>query len=136
MELSTMITRAQQQQNVTATQLDSSDFFVRSLEEYKWTLSVLTTRIEESHTKLTFLHQLPSILNKLQCHFEGIAEESMRDMDWFEELATQPIVMITRNGKVGQPQLALALAQLETLHGTVVFQLPRDIIAFFQTMKK
>ena len=47
-------------------------------------------------------------------------------MDWFEESATQPIVMITRNGEVGR---ALTQEQLETLQGTVVFQLPRDIVA-------
>ena len=45
-------------------------------------------------------------------------------MDWFEESSTQPIVMITRNGEVGTPRLALAREQLETLQGTVVFQLP------------
>ena len=50
-------------------------------------------------------------------------------MDWFEESPTQPIVMITRNGKVGTPRLALAREQLETLQGTVVFQLPRVIVA-------
>ena len=41
MELSTMITRAQQQRNTTATQFDSSGFFVRRVEEYEITLSVL-----------------------------------------------------------------------------------------------
>ena len=41
MELSTMITRAQQQRNATATQFDSSEFFVRRVEEYEITLSVL-----------------------------------------------------------------------------------------------
>ena len=45
-------------------------------------------------------------------------------MDWFEESATQPIVKITRNSEAGRPQLALAREQLETLRGTVVFQLP------------
>ena len=50
-------------------------------------------------------------------------------MDWFEESSTQPIVMITRNGKVGTPRLALAREQLETLQGTVVFQLLRVIVA-------
>ena len=33
MELSTVITRAQQQRNATTTQFDSSDFFVRRPEE-------------------------------------------------------------------------------------------------------
>ena len=51
MELGTMITRAQQQRNATATQFDSSEFFVRRLEEYERTLSVLTTRIEESYAQ-------------------------------------------------------------------------------------
>ena len=68
MELSTMITRAQQQQNVTATQLDSSDFFVCRPEEYEGTLTVLTTRIEESYTQeinlIGYLHQLLCILNE------------------------------------------------------------------------
>ena len=41
MELSTMITRAQQQRNATATQFDSSEFFVRRVGEYEITLSVL-----------------------------------------------------------------------------------------------
>ena len=76
-----------------------------------------------------FLHQLLCILNELRCHFQGIAEESERDMDWFEESAIQPIVTITRNGEVGRPRLALAREQLETLRGTVVVQLPRDIVA-------
>ena len=40
MELSTMITGAQQQRNATATQFDSSDFFVRRPEEYEVTLKV------------------------------------------------------------------------------------------------
>ena len=46
-----MITRAQQQRNATATQFDSLDFFVRRVEEYERTLSVLTTRIEESYVQ-------------------------------------------------------------------------------------
>ena len=37
--------------------------------------------------------------------------------------------MITRNGEVGRPRLALAREQSETLQGTVVFQLPREIVA-------
>ena len=68
-------------------------------------------------------------MNELRCHFQGIAEESDRDMDWFEESAAQAIVMITRNGEVGRPWLALAREKLETLQGTVVFQLSRDIVA-------
>ena len=76
-----------------------------------------------------YLHQLLGILNELRCHFQGIAEESERDMDWFEEPATQPIVMISRNGEVGRPRLALAREQLQTLQGAVVFQLSRDIVA-------
>ena len=130
LELSTMIARAQQQRDATATQFDSSEIFVRRLEEYERTLSVLTTRIEESHareiTLIGYLHHLLDILSELRSYFEGIAEESERDMDWFEESATQPIVMITRNGEVGR---ALTQEQLETLQGTVVFQLPRDIVA-------
>ena len=51
MELSTMITKAREQRNATATQFDSSDFFVRRLEEYERTSSVLTTRIEESYAQ-------------------------------------------------------------------------------------
>ena len=35
-----------------------------------------------------YLHQLLGILNELRCHFQGIAEESERDMDWFEESST------------------------------------------------
>ena len=42
-----------------------------------------------------FLQQLLGFLNELRCHFEAITEESERDMDWFEESATQPIVTIT-----------------------------------------
>ena len=64
--------------------------------------SILTARIEESYTQeinlRRYLHQLLGILNELQCHFQGTAEESERDMDWFEESAAQAIVMITRNG--------------------------------------
>ena len=65
----------------------------------------------------------------MSLYFQGIAEEFERGMDWFEESSTQPIVMITRNGEVGTPRLALAREQLETLQGTVVFQLPRVIVA-------
>ena len=110
MELSTMITGAQQQRNATATQFDSSDFLVRRLEEYEGTFIVLTTRIEESYAQ----------------------EINLRIQDGyglFEESATQHIVMITRNGEVGRPRLALAREQLETLQGTLVFQLSRDIVA-------
>ena len=45
-----MITRAQQQRNATASQFDSSDFFVRRPEEYEGTLIVLTTRNSKNHT--------------------------------------------------------------------------------------
>ena len=110
-----MITGAQQQRNATATQFDSSDFFVSRTEEYEGDLTVLTARIEESYTQeinlRRYLHQLLGILNELQCHFQGTAEESERDMDWFEESAAQAIVMITRNGEVGRPRLALAREQ-------------------------
>ena len=58
-----------------------------------------------------------------------IEESRIREGDWLEESSTQPIVMITRNGEVGTPRLALAREQLETLQGTVVFQLPRVIVA-------
>ena len=86
MKLSTMTARAQQQRNTTATQFDSSaDFFARRPEEYEGTLIVLTTTIEESYG---YLNQLLCILNELRCHFQGIAEESERDMDWFEESST------------------------------------------------
>ena len=87
MELSTMTTRARQQRNTTVTQFDSSDLFGRRPEEYEGTLIVLTA-------------QLLCILNELRCHFQGIAEEFERDMDWFEESSTQPIVTIARNGKL------------------------------------
>ena len=113
---------------------------VRSKEAQKQlartSLSVLTTRIEESYAQeinlIGYLHQLFCILNELRCYFEGIAEESERDLDLFEESTTQPIVTITsrtRNGEFGRPRLALAREQLETPHGTVFFQLPRDIVA-------
>ena len=96
MELSTMITRAQQQRNVTATQCDSSDFFVRRPEEYEGTLIALTTRIEKSYpqdiTLIGYSNQLLGILSEQRCHLKGIAVESEREMDWFEESATQPIV--------------------------------------------
>ena len=86
MKLSTMTTGAQQQRNTTATQFDSSaDFFARRPEKYEGTLIVLTTTIEESYG---YLNQLLCILNELQCHLQGIAEESERDMDWFEESST------------------------------------------------
>ena len=88
MELSTMIARAQQQQNATAIQFDSSESFVRRQEEYERTLSVLTTKIEKSYAQeITllglYLNHLLGILNEQRCHFEGVAEESERDMDWF-----------------------------------------------------
>ena len=126
LELSTMIARAQQQRDATATQFDSSEIFVRRLEEYERTLSVLTTRIEESHareiTLIGYLHHLLDILSELRSYFEGIAEESERDIDSFGESASQPIVTITRNGEVGRPRLALAREQLETLHGEAGFR--------------
>ena len=50
-------------------------------------------------------------------------------MDWFEESAAQAILMTTRNGEVGRPRLEIARKQLETLEGTVVFQLSHDIVA-------
>ena len=53
MELSTMITGAQQQGNATATQFDSSDFIVRRPEEINL---------------IGYLHQLLGILNELRCH--------------------------------------------------------------------
>ena len=43
------------------------------------------------------LVQILRILNELRYHFEGIAEESERDIDSFEESATQPIVSKTKN---------------------------------------
>ena len=116
-----MITRAQQHRNATATRLDSSDFFVRRLEEYERTLSVLTTRIEESYTHKKLLNRL---LTPVTWHLE----RAERDMDWFEESATQPI-KITRKGEVERPRLALTHKQLENLRGTVVLQLLHDIVA-------
>ena len=53
----------------------------------------------------------------MSLYFQGIAKEFERGMDWFEESATRPIVMITRNGEVGTPRLARAREQLETLQG-------------------
>ena len=71
-------------ENLTATQFGSSEFFVRRLEEYERTLCVLTSRIEESYGQeiclIVHLHQLLGILNELRCHFEGTAEEAERDM--------------------------------------------------------
>ena len=122
-----MTTRARQQRNTTVTQFDSSDFFVRRPEEYEGTLIVLTTRIEESYG---YLNQLLCILNELRCHFQEIAEEFERDMDWFEESSIQPIVTITRNGEVGtRTTVSTCPRTVENLQGTVVFQLPRVIVA-------
>jgi len=115
-ELSVIITRAQQQRDLTATQFGSSEFFVRRLKEYERTLCVLTSRIEESCGQeiclIGHLHQLLGI--ELRCHFEGIAEEA--------ELATPAIVSTARNEGVGRPRLALAQEQLETLHGEAGFR--------------
>ena len=62
--------KAQRQRIATATQLDSADIFVRRLKVYERTLSVLTTRIEESYVQeinlIAYLHQLPCILNELR----------------------------------------------------------------------
>ena len=116
-ELSVIITRAQQQRNLTAVQFDSSEFFVRRLEEYERTLCVQTLRIAKSYGQesclIGHLHQLLGILNELRCHFEGIAEEAKRDIDSFEEVATPAIVSTARNKGVGRPRLALAQEQLE-----------------------
>ena len=118
--------RAQQQRNSTATQFDASEFFVRRLEEYERTC-VLTSRIQESYGQeiclIGYLHQLLGSLNKLRCHFEGIAEEAERDIDSFEESATPAIVSRARNEGVGRPRLALAQEQLrETLHKEAGFR--------------
>ena len=64
-----MIARAEQQRNATAAQFDSLEFFVHRLEEYERTLSVLTTRIEESYIQeITlfglYLNRLLGILNE------------------------------------------------------------------------
>ena len=68
------------------TRFDSSEFFARRMEKYK-TLSVPTTRIEESDAQeiclISNLHHLLGILNELRGHFQGIAEESERDIDLF-----------------------------------------------------
>ena len=69
MESSTVIARAQQQRNATAAQFDSLEFIVRRLEEYERTLSVLTTRIEESYIQeITlfglYLNRLPGIFER------------------------------------------------------------------------
>ena len=62
--------------------------FIRRLEEYERTSSVLTLRVEESYTQeaclIDYLHQLLSILNELRCHFEEIAKECDRDVDALE----------------------------------------------------
>ena len=50
-----MITRAQQQRNATASQFDSSDFFVYRPEEYEGILIVLTTRIIRTGNQLNRL---------------------------------------------------------------------------------
>ena len=64
-----MIARAQQQRNATTTQFNSSEFFVCRLEEHQRTLSVPTTRIEESYVQeITlfglYLNRLLGILNE------------------------------------------------------------------------
>ena len=69
MESSTVIARAQRQRNASAAQFVSLEFFVRRLEEYERTLSVLTTRIEESYIQeITlfglYLNRLLGILNE------------------------------------------------------------------------
>ena len=91
MDLSRLISSTRQQQNATATQFDSAEFFIRRLEEYERTLSVLTLRVEESYTQeasvIDYLDQLLNILNELRCHFEEIAEECERDVDALEESA-------------------------------------------------
>ena len=57
------------------------------MEEYERTLSVLTTRNEESYAQeiclISNLHQLLGILNEPRGYFEGIAEKSERDIDSF-----------------------------------------------------
>ena len=119
-----MIARAQQQRNATATQFDSLELFVCRLENQERTLSVLTEELcAQEITLIGYLHQL------LQWHLER-ATMSLRGncrrirevyMDWFEESATQPIIMTTRNGEVGKPRFHV---KFSTVHGqvlTVVF---------------
>ncbi len=125
-DLSRVITSAANALNNTATQFDSSEFFIRRLDEHERTLNVLTVRIEESYAQETCLignlRQLLDILSELRSHFERIAEESERDLHSFEESASLPIVSVTRNGEVGRPRLQLAQEQLETLHGEAGFR--------------
>ena len=56
--------------------------------------------IKEITLFLLYLNHLLGILNEQRCHFEGIAEESERDMDWFEVTATEPIVTQQGTGKL------------------------------------
>ena len=60
-ELSVIITRAQQQRNLTATQFGSLEFFVRRLEEYERTLCVLTLFLNPPCTKC--LPELGAVLS-------------------------------------------------------------------------
>ena len=98
-----MITGAQRQRNATATQFDSSDFFVRRPEEYEGICSNYE-KFEESYAQeinlIGYLHQLLGILNELRCH-----------------------------GKVGRPRF---LVKFPTVLGqvlTVVFQLRRSLLS-------
>ena len=111
--LSTMITWAQQQRNATATQFDSSDFFVRRPEEYEGPAPGRNfscsnyEKFEESYWSyaqevnlIGYLHQLLGILNELRCH-----------------------------RKVGRPRF---LVKFPTFLGkvlTVVFQLRRSLLS-------
>lgn len=104
MDLCSLITSAQAQRDNIATQFDPAGFYMRRLEENERTLSVLTTRIEESFPQevclIGDLHELIGILSELRCHFEEIGGDSDSDIGTFQESGSQPILPVTRNGKL------------------------------------
>ena len=117
MESSTVIARAQQPRNATAAQFVSLVLCSqtgRIRKNFKCSHYENRRIIQEITLFGLYLNRLLGILNEQRCHFEGIAEESERDMDWFEETATQPIVTLTRNGKVRRPWFIVAREHLET----------------------
>ena len=54
MELSTMMTRAQQQRNATANQFDTPEFFVGRLEEYERALLFVARILKSTTTNGSF----------------------------------------------------------------------------------
>ena len=117
MESSTVIARAQQQQNATATQFDSrlkSSLFADWKNTQERSFKCSNRRIIAQEITLIGYFTIHQLLKwnleratmSLQGNCRRIEEVYM---DWFEDSATQSIITITSNGEVGRPQLSFQM---------------------------